>query len=192
MSKIITLVALLIVLAAGGYLLWGASVSPHATAGQGADDAGSVDAGDNRGALEMAKPPRAAAPDRSRSGDPVREAQVGRASGPGPNSLRMPDGTYLPVLNGAVGAPAAEWPKGRPYSPVVKKVIDAAGLEWYLHADGSYTITQNQYRSDLGKTEPATLIYNPTESKPMEPGELERATRDRTTKGAGKDGVPRE
>lgn len=89
----------------------------------------------------------------------------------------MPDGTWLPVLNGAYGAPAANWPKDTPYSPVIKKVVDKGGLEWYVHKDGSYTITQNEYRADLGRTEPSTTVYNPKKALPMNPEEAKEAER---------------
>ena len=178
---------LFLVIAGGGALLWKALATerlvpdtlpadPASNSGKGLTPSAS---GDHEQASRVPAIPGAAGS--------IRKESLPQKIGPGPKSLAMPDGTFLPVLNGAVGAPAVDWPDGRPYSPVVKKVVDAAGLEWYLHGDGSYTITQNQYRADLGRIEPATTLYNPNNdpSKKPKPILLERAEQDGREKAPG-------
>jgi hypothetical protein len=92
------------------------------------------------------------------------------------NQLLLPDGTTVPVLNGAFGAPALGWPKDRPWSPIIRKETDKQGDEWYVHEDGSYTITQNLYHSHLKGMAPVTNVFNPTKSLPMDPDELRLVT----------------
>ena len=189
MSKIPIVVVVLVVVVGGAYLVlggqWGQQKDPGVSTVDTQSHDGNVP-GDAAIAGEQPASKQAAAPNSAQS---MRELPLPSKLGPGPKSLKMPDGTYLPVLNGAEGAPAVDWPEGRPYSPVIKKIIDAEGLEWYLHKDGSYTITQNLYRSDLKRTEPATTLYNPTETKPMNPEEVERIERDAKKKASGSGGV---
>lgn len=59
------------------------------------------------------------------------------------SGLPLPDGTFLPLLNGVpyAVAPARDASDG-PIPPVVAKVTDQEGYEWYEHADGSMTTTR--------------------------------------------------
>ena len=95
---------------------------------------------------------------------PTREAPSERTFG-------LPDGTRLPVLNGAYGAPDIQWPAGIPWSPVVRKMVDNDGQEWYVHADGTYSSTVITYRSDLGRHVPVTQVAHPEKAAPMDPSE---------------------
>jgi hypothetical protein len=51
------------------------------------------------------------------------------------------DGRYLPLLNGMDSAPPIQGNLG-PVQPIVAKIIDAAGTEWWEHADGSVTTSR--------------------------------------------------
>ncbi len=180
-------IVFLIVLAGGAYLLWGGAAPQEPTPSLAENASGTSSVG--KGAeVDMPVAKEAATPSPA---DQVTEKPLPGKQEPGPESLKMPDGTYLPVLNGAVGAPAVEWPKGTPYSPVIKKIVDKEGLEWYVHKDGSFTITQNLYRSDLGRIEPATTIYNPEESHAMDPGEADKAQKEMEGAQKGKQGKGR-
>lgn len=57
--------------------------------------------------------------------------------------VRLPDGSYLPLLNGvpfAAPVKRSEW--DGPITPVVGKITDNDGCEWWVHADGSTTTTR--------------------------------------------------
>jgi len=96
----------------------------------------------------------------------VRDLPLRRAAGPGPKSVKMPDGSYFPVLNGAFGAPAMRWPDGFAYSPVARRFVDRDGMEWYEHKDGTYSTTQMVFRKDLGHEEPMTRVLRPEKALP--------------------------
>ena len=86
--------------------------------------------------------------------------------------LALPDGSRVPVLNGAYGAPAMDWPAQVPWSPMKGREVDSMGYEWYVHEDGSKSITRMTYHSQLGREAPTTSVYNPIKSVPMDPAEL--------------------
>ncbi|MCC6670631.1 MAG: hypothetical protein IT458_06200 [Planctomycetes bacterium] len=59
------------------------------------------------------------------------------------SGIRMPDGSYLPLLNGVPHAPPVSRdrflpPPGR----IVAKYTDTEGDEWWIHEDGSTTTTR--------------------------------------------------
>ncbi len=85
--------------------------------------------------------------------------------------LALPDGSRVPVLNGAYGAPAMDWPAQVPWSPIKGREVDSMGYEWYLHEDGSKSITRMTYHSQLGREEPTTSVYNPIKPLPLDPVE---------------------
>ena len=91
--------------------------------------------------------------------------------------VRLPNGDYVPSLNGVIDAPAMRWPDDRPYAQVIGKERDGRGQEWYVHADGSKSTTTSVYRSDLGRYDATSQVANPTTPLPMEPNELEAAKR---------------
>lgn len=85
-------------------------------------------------------------------------------------SIRMPDGKYLPALNGVLNPPALGWPKDRPYSPVVGTERDTRGNDWYLHADGSKS-TMNMIDMNRGGRvvrEAVTQVANPQAALPVQ------------------------
>ena len=64
--------------------------------------------------------------------------------------LELPDGTFVPTLNGAVDAePLKNYWGVWPWSPIVGVERSSAGVDWYQHADGSYSTTQ-MLRADPG------------------------------------------
>ncbi len=72
----------------------------------------------------------------------------------------LPNGDYVPTLNGVLDAPAMDWPTSIPYSPIIGRESTAT-LDWYVHADGSKSTTQMAFRTDLGRMGPVTTVANP-------------------------------
>lgn len=89
-------------------------------------------------------------------------------------TFALPNGERMPVLNGAHGAPAMSWPPNRPWSPIINKVTDPDGIEWYWHEDGSRTTTQNLFHTHLGRKAPVTNVFVPQKTVPMDPTEISR------------------
>ena len=76
--------------------------------------------------------------------------------------LELPDGSYVPALNGSVGATKlAEYWGRLPWSPIVGVERSSAGVDWYRHEDGSYSTTQMVWRKDLGRYEAMTRVAHP-------------------------------
>lgn len=83
--------------------------------------------------------------------------------------VRMPDGTWLPALNGVTGVDPILWEPGRPYAPVVGVERLADGFDWYVHADGTRTTTRSMWRPDLGREDPTALTQHPRDvGQPVE------------------------
>ncbi len=82
--------------------------------------------------------------------------------------LSMPDGTWLPALNGVLGAPAPNWNPERPYAAVIARRA-MVGVEWYVHEDGSVTTTRTVFRRDVGQDVATTETHHPVsrEGRPM-------------------------
>lgn len=84
----------------------------------------------------------------------------------------LPNGEYVPTLNGVLDAPAMDWPASIPYSPIIGRESTST-LDWYVHADGSKSTTQMVFRTDLGRMGPVTTVANPApvgQRPPDEPG----------------------
>ena len=109
--------------------------------------------------------------------EPMRDAAPGRATGqlapalPSPpradaaapsTLLELPDGSYVDALNGAVDAPPMRdfWGPFA-WSPIVGVERSDAGIDWYRHADGSYSTTQMVLREDLGRMAAMTRVAHP-------------------------------
>lgn len=87
--------------------------------------------------------------------------------------LQLPDGSTVPVLNHAYGAPKMSWPKDRPWSPITGKYTDAnTGEEWYMHEDGSRSSTLMRWHTHLNANAPMTNVLNPTKPVAMDPDEI--------------------
>ncbi|MEZ5964900.1 MAG: hypothetical protein R3F56_13755 [Planctomycetota bacterium] len=74
--------------------------------------------------------------------------------------LELPNGEFVPALNGVRGAPPMEWPADRPFSPIIGRVRTTE-LEWYVHADGTRSTTQMSFRTDLSRFDAVTTLANP-------------------------------
>jgi hypothetical protein len=76
--------------------------------------------------------------------------------------LELPDGSFVPALNGAVDAAGlAHFWGPMPWSPIVGVDRSSAGVDWYRHEDGSYSTTQMVWRSDLGRHAAMTRVAHP-------------------------------
>jgi len=75
-------------------------------------------------------------------------------------TIRMPDGTQVPLLNGVRQAAAPGWDPARPYAPIIGKQT-LKGIEYYVHADGSTTTTIMAWRTDLKRLDGTTRVAHP-------------------------------
>lgn len=98
----------------------------------------------------------------------VRSAPDPAASDDHRHELELPDGTFLPALNGAVApAPLSRyWGAEVPWSPIVGVERSHAGVDWYRHANGSYSTTENVWRQDLGRFDAMTRVAHPGPAGP--------------------------
>lgn len=129
----------------------GGGVSSPADSGRGsAADPGSGAAVIAPAAEGVAEPPRA---------DDGKQAVAGQ--------LELPDGSVVAALNGATGAMrlAAAWGP-HPWSPIVTVERSDAGVDWYVHADGSRSTTEMKWRPDLGREDALVRVARPQESAP--------------------------
>lgn len=74
--------------------------------------------------------------------------------------LRFPNGTLVEPLNGVTDPALCVWGDA-PWSPIVRKEHNG-NMDWYVHADGTYTTTMMQWRSDLKREDAVTLCLHPT------------------------------
>ncbi|MBK8974690.1 MAG: hypothetical protein IPM29_02080 [Planctomycetes bacterium] len=104
-------------------------------------------------------------------------------------SIALPDGSRVPVLNGAYGAPdmVGSWPDGRPWSPIVRIDTDSFGKQWYVHADESrsQTVILQFRRSGESSFQPMTLVYTPIDGDIRLQSEV--AAPDRDAPGSGRE-----
>lgn len=109
------------------------------------------------------------------SAPPIRTAAAPVAFAPGaPASvqdgapgLRLPDGTRVALLNGATRDVELVWPADRAFSPIVG-TRRHAGLDWYVHADGTQSTTQVVFRADLGREDVVAVVGAPITVAPVE------------------------
>lgn len=83
-------------------------------------------------------------------------------------TLLLPDGSRVPALNGARSPkPMSEvWPVSVPWSPITGVEHSPAGIDWFVHADGSRSTTQMVWRADLGREDAMTRLARPTPQVP--------------------------
>lgn len=75
--------------------------------------------------------------------------------------LELPDGSFVAALNGAVeAAPLQQYWGPFDWSPITG-VVRAGPIDWYQHADGSFSTTQMVWRSDLGRMAAMTRVAHP-------------------------------
>ena len=82
---------------------------------------------------------------------------------------RLPDGSFTAPLNGAIDPPPLAWPPNVAWSPIVGRELGAAGVEWYVHTDGSRSTTEMKWRADLGRFDAVTRLARPGQSTPASP-----------------------
>jgi hypothetical protein len=113
----------------------------------------------------------------------LRPALILREAADPHTMVALPDGSFAPVLNGAYGVTPLPWPRDIPWSPIIGIQRDKHGMDWFVHADGSHSITQMAYRSDLGHAEPTALVYNLQAPLPIHPNELKEIEREQEALG---------
>ncbi len=86
------------------------------------------------------------------------------------NLLSLPNGDFVPTLNGVLDAPPLSWPPEVPFSPIVGTERDTRGQEWYVHADGARSTTSMVFRSDEGRLAPVTSLALPKPAGAIEDG----------------------
>ncbi len=108
--------------------------------------------------------PRSTAVALSKPAPSARQPEVVKTDTSRPDAhLTLPDGSTVPVLNGAYGAPRMDWPPRFPWSPIVGRQVDPKGCEWFVHEDGSRSTTRMVYHSQVGRQTAVTSVYNPTQ-----------------------------
>ena len=75
-------------------------------------------------------------------------------------SIRFPDGSSRPALNGVTQALEIPWPSGVPFAPVVEQ-LHHNGADWYRHADGTFTTTIVRTETVSGKQLQIPLCFTP-------------------------------
>jgi len=76
--------------------------------------------------------------------------------------LALPDGTFVDSLNDTVDAPPlTDYWGPFDWSPIIGIERSSADVDWYKHADGSYSTTQMVWRSDLGRDAAMTRVAHP-------------------------------
>jgi hypothetical protein len=81
--------------------------------------------------------------------------------------LQLPDNTFVRSLDGVENPPAMEWPRGRPWSPIIgiesRTWPNLGQFDVYVHADGSRTTTLMRpvVRDGVQADEAITLIQHP-------------------------------
>lgn len=75
--------------------------------------------------------------------------------------IALPNGEFVPTLNGVVDAPAMTWPVEVPFSPIIGTERDPRGQEWYVHASGARSTTSMVFHSGEGKMTPSTTVALP-------------------------------
>ena len=152
-SHVLGSVLVLAVLGGGGYLLL-----------RGAGEAPAVVPQDPAAVVE---PPKPEQPLRVVSGAFAVDTKVV----PREDRFELPDGNWALALNGVKNPGRLEWPKDRPWAPIVERVAGKDGVDRYKHADGSWSWTQPQWRKDLNRMDSVTVLANPTPTLPMLPEE---------------------
>jgi hypothetical protein len=76
--------------------------------------------------------------------------------------LALPDGTFVDALNGAIDSPPmSDFWGPFDWSPIVGIERSSADVDWYKHADGSYSTTEMVMRTDLGRKAAMTRVAHP-------------------------------
>jgi len=81
--------------------------------------------------------------------------------------LQLPDGNKARPLNGVKNPPRLVWQNSE-WSPIVR-TERSNGVDWYVHADGSYSTTLMVWRDDLGRADAVSYGLHPRDAKPVRP-----------------------
>jgi hypothetical protein len=84
-----------------------------------------------------------------------------------PGMLKLPDDTEVAALNGVANPPKLLWDLPQ-YHPIVA-VERHGALDWFKHADGSYSTTMMNWRSDLGRYDATSFSLHPLAPAPTAP-----------------------
>lgn len=95
----------------------------------------------------------------------VADAHAGASSTTPPvagrqGTMRFPDGSTRPALNGVTEVLEIPWPSDRPWSPVVEQVHHN-NVDWFRHADGSFSTTIVRKEEVSGRTVQMPLCFTP-------------------------------
>ena len=164
------------------WILGGVLILLGVVFGSGILETGSAEKADRRadpparGAAERLDPdtdPEAQAPLSADAGqrEKQRAEPKPRDTTPVPTNttVKMPDGSELAVLNGAIGANPPSWPADTEYTPPVRIQTDPDGTQYYVHENGVYWTTLIQYRPDLGRDDPGTWLWDPNNAPAGQP-----------------------
>lgn len=97
----------------------------------------------------------------------VAEPGPAEPNDPAAGKLLLPDGGYAEPLNGVKNPPKLLW-NNPEWSPIVRQEHNA-GLDWYVHADGTYSTTMMIYRPDLGRADAVSYSLHPRDPVPVAP-----------------------
>ena len=75
-------------------------------------------------------------------------------------TMRFPDGSTRPALNGVTEVLEIPWPSDRPWSPVADQVHHN-GVDWFRHVDGSFSTTIVRKEEVSGRTVQMPLCFTP-------------------------------
>ncbi|MCR9247560.1 MAG: hypothetical protein NXI31_21225 [bacterium] len=78
---------------------------------------------------------------------------------PNAGKLQLPNGGYAEPLNGVVNPPKLVW-QNPEWSPIVRQEHNA-GLDWYVHEDGTYSTTIMMWRPDLNRYDSTSVSLHP-------------------------------
>lgn len=80
--------------------------------------------------------------------------------------VRLPDGTFIPNLNGVKSHAKLAWGAG-PFSPIDYKMVDADGIEWYVLKNGDQLTTVRWPGTENGKPVMRDIIVRHQFKEPL-------------------------
>lgn len=78
---------------------------------------------------------------------------------PKPVMARFSTGVEVALLNGVQESVGLPWPADRPWSPIAETVHDHRGIDWYRHADGSWSTTVMRMDEAKGVEVGVGIVY---------------------------------
>lgn len=92
----------------------------------------------------------------ARAGTPA----VGAPAAGKQGTMRFPDGSTRPALNGVTEQLEIPWPSDRPWSPIAEQVHHN-GVDWFRHVDGSFSTTIVRTEEVSGRSVQMPLCFTP-------------------------------